>query len=51
MGSNAAWLVSIGEDVRLVLMEYAPEVLLISVVLLLFWGIRRGLRRDARSTS
>jgi hypothetical protein len=51
VGASGAWLVSIGEDVRLVLVEYLPELLLISLVLLLFWGIRRGLRRDARSTS
>jgi hypothetical protein len=51
VGANAAWLVSIGEDVRLVLIEYLPELLLISLVSLLYWGIRRGLRRDARQTS
>ena len=50
MGVNAAWLVSIGDDARLVATEYLPELLLISLVLLLFWGIRRGFRRDARST-
>jgi hypothetical protein len=50
VGANAAWLVSIGDDARLVAREYLPELLLISLVLLLFWGIRRGLRRDARST-
>ena len=50
MDASAAWLVSISEDVRLVLLEYVPELLLISLVMLLYWGIRRGLRRDARST-
>jgi hypothetical protein len=51
VGVSAAWLASIGEDIRLLGMEYLPELLLISLVLLLSWGIRRGLRRDARSTS
>ena len=50
MGASAAWLASIGEDARLLAREYLPELLLISLLLLLFWGIRRGLRRDARST-
>jgi hypothetical protein len=50
VGASAAWLASIGEDARLLAMEYLPELLLISLILLLFWGIRRGLRRDARST-
>jgi hypothetical protein len=51
VGVSAAWLASIAEDIRLLGMEYLPELLLISLILLLSWGIRRGLRRDARSTS
>jgi hypothetical protein len=50
VGASAAWLLSIGDDVRLLAMEYLPELVLISLVLLLFWGIRRGLHRDARPT-
>jgi hypothetical protein len=50
VGASAVWLASIGEDIRLLAREYLPELLLISLLLLLFWGIRRGLRRDARST-
>jgi hypothetical protein len=50
VGASAAWLASIGEDFRLLGKEYLPELLLISLILLLSWGIRRGLRRDARST-
>ena len=50
MDASAAWLASVGEDVRLLGMDYLPELLLISLVLLLSWGIRRGLRRDARPT-
>jgi hypothetical protein len=51
VGVSAEWLASIWEDIRLLGMEYLPEMLLISLILLLSWGIRRGLRRDARSTS
>ena len=50
MDTSAAWLASIGGDLWLLGMEYVPELLLISLLSLLFRGIRRGLRRDARST-
>jgi hypothetical protein len=38
------------EDVRLLTNEFLPELLLVSVLLLVSWGIRRGFRRAARST-
>ena len=50
MGASALWLASIGEDLRLLTREFLPELLLVSVLLLISWGIRWGLRRDARST-
>jgi hypothetical protein len=50
VGASVAWLVGIGEDFRLLAMEYLPEFLLVSLLLLLSWGVRRGFRRDARSS-
>ena len=50
MGASAAWLASIGEDVRLLTSAFLPELLLVTLLLVVSWGIRRGLRRDARST-
>jgi hypothetical protein len=50
VGASAVWLASIGEDLGLLTREFLPELLLVTVVLLISWGIRRGLRRDARST-
>ena len=44
-----AWLASVREDVGLVTNEFLPEFLLITVLLLLLWGIRRRFQRDARS--
>ncbi|HEX7487031.1 MAG TPA: hypothetical protein VF332_12830 [Vicinamibacterales bacterium] len=50
MGVSVAWLASIGEDVGLLTNEFLPEFLLVTLLLLLFWGIRRRFRRDARSS-
>jgi hypothetical protein len=50
VGASAAWLASIGEDVRLLTSAFLPELLLVTFLLVVSWGIRRGLRRDARST-
>ena len=50
MGASAAWLASIGEDVRLLTSAFLPELVLVTLLLLLSWGIRRGFRRDARPT-
>lgn len=44
-----AWLASVREDVGLLTNEFLPEFLLITVLLLLLWGIRRRFQRDARS--
>lgn len=38
------------EDVGLLANEFLPELLLVSLLLLLSWGIRRGVRRVARSS-
>jgi hypothetical protein len=50
VGVSVAWLASIGEDVGLLTNEFLPEFLLVTLLLLLFWGIRRRFRRDARSS-
>ncbi len=42
-----AWLASVREDVGLLTNEFLPEFLLITVLLLLLWGIRRRFQRDA----
>jgi hypothetical protein len=50
VGTTVAWLASMAEDIRLLTNEFLPELLLASVLVLVSWGIRRGFRRDARST-
>jgi hypothetical protein len=51
VGAAVAWLASFREDVGLLTNEFLPELLLVSLLLLLVWGIRRGFRRDARQSS
>jgi hypothetical protein len=50
VGVSIAWLASVREDVGLLTSEFLPEFLLVSVLLLALWGIRRRFGRDARST-
>jgi hypothetical protein len=50
VGTTGAWFASMAEDVRLLSNEFLPELLLVSLLLLIAWGVRRGFRRDARST-
>jgi len=38
------------EDVGMLAIEFLPELLLVSSLMLVSWGVRRGFRRDARST-
>jgi hypothetical protein len=49
VGVGMAWLSSIREDVGLLTSEFLPEFLLITVLLLALWGIRRRFGRDART--
>jgi hypothetical protein len=49
VGMSIAWLASVREDVGLVTHEFLPEFLLVTLLLLIFWGIRKWFRRDARS--
>jgi hypothetical protein len=44
-----AWLASVREGVDLLAGEFLPEFLLVAVLLLVMWVVRRLLRRDARS--
>lgn len=44
-----AWIASVREDVGLLTNEFLPEFLLVSVLLLALWGIRRRFGRNARS--
>lgn len=44
-----AWLASFREDLGLLTDEFLPEFLLVTLLVLLLWGIRRWIRRDARS--
>jgi hypothetical protein len=50
VGATIAWLVSIREDIGLLTHEFLPEFLLISLLLLVSWGLRRRWGRHARST-
>jgi hypothetical protein len=47
---SLAWLAAIREDVGLLANEFLPELLLVTVLLLALWAIRRLFRRDARSS-
>jgi hypothetical protein len=47
---TVAWFASMADDLRLLANEFLPELLLVSLLLLIFWGVRRGFRRDVRST-
>ena len=49
MGLSLAWLASVREDVGLLTNEFLPEFLLITLLLLVLWAVRRVFRRDARS--
>jgi hypothetical protein len=44
-----AWLASVREGADLLTSEFLPEFLLVSVLLIAMWVVRRLLRRDARS--
>ena len=46
-----AWLGSAREAVNLLADEFLPEFLLVSVLLVGMWLVRRLFRRDARSQS
>jgi len=50
VGVSLAWVASVREDVGLLAGAYLPEFLLVSVLLLLLWGIKRRFTRDARSS-
>lgn len=43
------WLAAVREDVGLLAGEFLPEFLLVSVLLIAMWLVRRLFRRDARS--
>jgi hypothetical protein len=47
---SLAWLAVIREDAGLLANEFLPEFLLVSVLLLALWAVRRLFRRDARSS-
>jgi hypothetical protein len=44
-----AWLTSVREDVDILTNEFLPEFLLVSVLVILIFVVRRLLGRDARS--
>jgi hypothetical protein len=46
-----AWLAVVREDVDLLANEFLPEFLLVTVLLLGMWLVRRLFRRDARSNN
>lgn len=50
MGSIASWLSLVTEDVSLLASAYLPEMLVIVVISLLFWLIRRLFSHDPRSS-
>lgn len=51
MGAAAVWLASVREDVTLLVGEFLPEFLLVSLLLIVFWALRKRFRRDAHPTS
>ncbi len=50
MHAIIAWFASVGEDVSLLTHEFLPEILLVSLLLLVYWLLRRRSRRHVRST-
>jgi hypothetical protein len=48
VAATLAWLVAAKEDVGLLVAEYLPEFLAISLLLAVFWAFRRRFGRDAR---
>lgn len=50
MGAAVVWLASVREDVTLLVGEFLPEFLLVSLLLVVFWAVRKRFRRDARPT-
>ncbi len=50
MATLATWFAAAREDFGLLANEYLPEFLLISVLLIIVWAIRRPFRRDGRSS-
>jgi hypothetical protein len=50
VGTTIAWLISIREDIGLLTHEFLPEFLLVSILLLVSWGLRKRIGRNARST-
>jgi hypothetical protein len=51
VGAVVAWLASVREDITLLVGEFLPEFLLVSLLLIVAWAIRKRFRRDARPTS
>lgn len=51
MGWALAWVASIREDIGLLSGEFLPEFLLISLLLLVSWAVRKRLKRNAPPTS
>jgi hypothetical protein len=51
VGAAAVWLASVREDVTLLVGEFLPEFLLVSLLLIVFWALRKRFRRDAHPTS
>lgn len=48
MGALSAWVASASEDVSLLTGAYLPEFLLVTLLVLLAWTIKRLLTRDRR---
>jgi hypothetical protein len=46
----AAWVSSASEDVRLLTNAFLPEFLLITVLVVLMFGVRKVFERDHRSS-
>ena len=50
MGSIAAWLSLVTADVSLLAVSYLPEILVVTVIGVLFWLIKRVAARDPHSS-
>mgnify|MGYP005814161211 CR=1 FL=1 len=49
MAQTIAWLMSVREDLTLLISDDLPEILVVSLLVLVAWALRKLFSRNARS--